>query len=219
MRPAENPFRSAAIERLPFIGESLELLFEKWRTQDWRGEITGAHGTGKSTLLMQLCDLAVAGGFRVQTLLLRYEGGKVVREGDSRFSDPAAFRFIDGADLLPWRERRILRRAPRILAASHATLGLPRMYACRSSPQILSQLILKLGAGPCPPSLSAELLGRHGGNIRDVFWELFDVYGPRAATKINSQSSGTTADPRTCTSVGSRSTPPFASKTTMPDAP
>jgi hypothetical protein len=53
--PASNPFatrftRPGAIEFIFPAGESLATLVARLRACDWRGQITGPHGSGKAPL-------------------------------------------------------------------------------------------------------------------------------------------------------------------------
>lgn len=173
MRPADNPFRSEAIHKLPFWGANVHDIYHSWRRADYRGEIVGHHGCGKTTLFLELLTLARAQGEIATVCTFRRESGLIQQDCSLRLSEPELCHFIDGADLMSAASRALIRNL-RVLCTSHYSLGLPEIYRCTTTPELLRSLIESLTSVDVGAASAAKLFQRHGGNLRDVFWELYD---------------------------------------------
>lgn len=178
-----NPFRVQRLHELPYrfdSGSWPELLdaLEKLR---YRAAIVGPHGHGKTTLLDGLEVQLQGRGWRVHRVQL----------GTSRRALGAAeitllntlgkgdCLFLDGAEqlsLLNWQ--RFLyqsRRVGALVITSHRSDLLPTLVECRTSSQLLRELMEELEPGNAnTPTQAAALYEKHGGNLRLALRELYD---------------------------------------------
>lgn len=187
-RARDNPFRVQRITALEYRlprGTSWEGLLARFHHLGRRAALVGEHGRGKSTLLRELADRLAEGGFRPRFVHLGRGQRRLARDQEELlFRDPGArdLWLVDGADHLGWWSwRRIAsrsRRAAGLLVTSHRPLGgLSPLLHCASSTELLRELIGELAPGPLPASWPSpeDLFARHGGNIREAFWELYAV--------------------------------------------
>jgi hypothetical protein len=177
VRARDNPFASDRVERLRYRlpeGLTWDHLLERLAALRFRAALVGPHGRGKTTLLEELAPRLAAKGFRVRTVTLRQEERGVdwkrlrgLREDD--------ILFLDGAELLgrlAWlRVRFHCRRSGGLIVTSHRPGLLPTLLECGTTPELLAELVREL-TGEEPET--AELFARHGGNLRLVFWNLYD---------------------------------------------
>jgi hypothetical protein len=131
---------------------------DKFATQGWRGQILGPHGSGKSTLLAALrpllasCDLPITiiDGFEERSWLGR------------------------------WRERIASRARGRgMLVTAHRPVGLPTLIELRPDEALVRRLVSHLSANTPTPVTLADVtarIARHGENVREVLFELFDCH-------------------------------------------
>ncbi len=187
---AGNPFstrhtRPGAIAyRFP-PGESPERLVERLRAGDWRGQIVGPHGSGKSTLLAAVLPALQSAGQR--PLLVELHDGQRRLPADFRQSIEAAAAgvvVVDGYEqLAPWNRYRLRRLCRRrklgLLVTTHRPVGLPDLFRTDVAPELAWDLVEHVLAG-LPPLLTPEQLrqrlSRHRGNLREVFFDLYDLY-------------------------------------------
>lgn len=187
---AGNPFSAPrfAPGAIPFLfppGQSLELFLQRLRASRWRGQIVGPHGTGKSTLIATL--LPFLKQERTVHTITR-------RRGDTRL--PAAFWHalrqttapwlvvVDGYEQLGLWSRLRLAYASRgdeagLLVTSHTDCGLPVLYRSHVTGELAHQLVTHLTGDPQStprPDVLAAHLRRHGGNVREVFFDLYDQH-------------------------------------------
>jgi hypothetical protein len=94
------------------------------------------------------------------------------------------FILLDGAEQLSlWQRKRFLyatRRAAGVLLTAHRAGILPTLYECRSSSQLLQNLISQIAPQPqhsekFSEGFTKELFARHHGNLRDALREMYDV--------------------------------------------
>ncbi len=191
--PARNPFAACrwTSERVPLWlppGETLPGLVDRLARQRFCGQIVGPHGSGKSTLLRHL-----------RLYLQRRLGARCMVEGrtgrpgaawwklllpPSRRAGPRQLWLIDGWERLPGRRKLWLRLGRRLghgmIATAHAPLGLPTLMHTQATDELLRHLLLHLGAETqrllAPGETLSGLLARHGGNLREVLFELYDRY-------------------------------------------
>lgn len=189
MRAGDNPFNVQKLRRIRYrlSGQSWEDLLERLATLDWRAAIVGPHGHGKTTLLNDLKPLLEARGFRVRSVLLHTGDRRLGREREEvlfRNLDPRDILCVDGAEqlgrwswlTLRWRSRA----AGGLLITSHRSGLLRTLLDCETSPELLEGIVRDLLGDEAGPRPEAEaLLARHGGNVREALWELYDVWGRR----------------------------------------
>ena len=60
----QNPFRVSRLEKLKWIPfpDNVDNIYNTWKNDKFRGQITGDHGAGKSTLAQRLMDKAEEDG-------------------------------------------------------------------------------------------------------------------------------------------------------------
>ena len=175
MRARDNPFGSTRVEKLRYRlpeGLTWDGLLERLAALRFRAAIVGPHGHGKTTLLKEIALRLSARGFRVRTVTLREEERRV---GRLRGLDADEILLLDGAELLgrlSWlRVRFACRRAGGLIVTSHRTGLLPTLMECETSPELLFDLVKELSGEEKEVS---ELFERHCGDVRAVFWELYD---------------------------------------------
>jgi hypothetical protein len=182
LRPCDNPFASSRIDRLKLRpqGFSLEGLIGRLESQSWRGAIVGPRGSGKSTLLEELAG-------RVGGALVHVPGnGRPARAGKLVGSvGPGGLLLLDSSERLSaagwWSVRLRTRRLRGLVITTHRPGRLPTLVECRTSPQLLMELVGELVPGDVRSlaPLLGPMFDRHNGNLRKCLRELYDVYAGR----------------------------------------
>lgn len=181
-----NPFatrytRPGAIPPLDRLGRPLDIAALIARLDDLgAAALEAPHGHGKTTLLLALA--AALGGVRRPVTMVRVRGWKDA--GAACRAVVAAPRrtavFIDGWEQLgflaaPLRAAaRLLRRT--LLVTSHRPSGLPVLWACETTPDLLHAIVARLPdrGGPVDEADVAVAFARHGGNLRESLYDLYD---------------------------------------------
>jgi hypothetical protein len=189
----ENPFsagriRPGAMPFLPAAGGDAEALVERLRQNQWRGQIVGRHGTGKSSLLRALIP-AIQDAGRPTLLLELHDGqrrlpGGLRAIGQLRF--PAVLA-VDGYEQLAWWNRLRLRRFCRrrgvgLVVTAHGRAGLPPLVQTAIDAESAWPIVAQLQQGYRPlvtPQDLAEHLRRHEGDLREALFDLYDLYQRR----------------------------------------
>ena len=189
----ENPFCSRRIRpgALPFQfpeGDDAASLVDRLARNGWWGQIVGPHGSGKSALLAALAPAIEQAGHN--TLLIELHDGQrrlpMSLGSDARIG-ASTMLIVDGYEQLGrmsrFRLKRYCRRhAAGLLVTAHAPVGLPGLF--RTSPELeLAQKIvgeLSQGYGSYVDSNDvAQRFSHHGGNLREMLFDLYDVYEQR----------------------------------------
>lgn len=169
-------------------GTTWDALLARFAALDRRAALIGPEGRGKSTLLGELGARLERQGFRLRLATLRRGERQLAssdRErlfGGARESD---LLLIDGAQELAPREWRRVReasqRAGGLLITSHRAGLLPTLHECRTTPELLGELMAELldGTTPHDAALSSAEAARshfvrHGGNLRDALLAAYD---------------------------------------------
>ena len=166
-------------------GQSVQQLVEQLRRAAWRGQIVGPHGSGKSTLLGSLLPAIESSG-RTTCLAVLHDAQRRLppefrAEVDSHSPDVLA---IDGFEQLsPWNRfliRRLCRRRGLgLLVTTHRPIGLPDLFHTAIDVPLAWRVVEQLQRD-CPPLVTfsdvAQRLPRHGGNLREALFELYDLY-------------------------------------------
>jgi hypothetical protein len=191
MRARDNPFGAQRLLALRYhllSGLTWDDLLARLAALGYRAALVGPHGHGKTTLLEDLAARLEDRGFRLRSATL-HAGDRRLSAGQERvlFSDLTRrdCLLLDGAEQLnplSWRraERRS-RAAGGLVVTSHRAGLLPTLVECRTTPELLSDLVRQLlgaEAGGLQPLLG-ELYDRHGGNLRDVLRELYDAWSEK----------------------------------------
>lgn len=182
IRPGALAFRFAR-------GDSAEALLERFRATGSRGQIVGPHGSGKSTLLETLRPLLAEQFPHIAWLQLK--AGPERRQSQRAWKslparDRQALIVIDGYEQAyawnRWWLARQTRQGAALLVTSHFPLGkLPVLYETTTSADLARELIAELlGDTTQDANLTADVparLAAHGGNLRELLFELYDRYG------------------------------------------
>ena len=187
-----NPFstrhvRPGAIDYLFPPGTSAESLLARLEGNSWRGQIVGPHGSGKSALLAALIH-AVEGSSRRVHLVELHDGQRRMPRDfwrtDSITSNTVV--IVDGYEQLGFFGRLRLRRFCRkralgLLVTAHLSAGFPDLF--RTAPDMATtvRLVEQLVDRDSPISADEirERFSVHKGDIREVFFDLYDVYERR----------------------------------------
>ena len=196
---SHNPFSSRDVRpgAIPFCFASEtepEALLDKLAAGGWWGEIVGPHGSGKSTLIQTLIPGLQERGRKVVFFLLQrgqrslsLGRGPNTAEGKRSDWDEQTQVIVDGYEQLSlwsaWRLRRTCQRfGAGLLVTSHRSVGLPPLRNTATSVNLANQLVdLLARSGPThvtPADVTASFT-RQKGNLREVFFELYDLYEQR----------------------------------------
>jgi hypothetical protein len=191
-RRAENPFatRRTRPGAVPFVfppKESADSLLERLRAQGWWGQIVGPHGTGKSTLLAALRPLLQAAGRQMAEIALHDGQRRLPAEFWSGPWTSNTQVVIDGYEQLSqWARHRLKWRCRRLgcglLVTGHAPLGLPEVFCTRADLDTARQVVERLAGTDSGTVNSQDLTERfqaHGGNLREVLFDLYDLHESR----------------------------------------
>jgi hypothetical protein len=188
-----NPFSTRFVRpgAIPFVfgaGETARTLMLRLRERNWCGEITGPHGTGKSTLVAALlAELRNAG--REPRLHLLHDGVVRFDELTPRASrlGPGIVLIIDGYEQLSWWQKFRLRHTCRragcgLVVTAHLPSGLPELYRTSVTPALAGRVFALLTADRralvTPADLLASLSARNG-NLREALFDLYDLHEAR----------------------------------------
>jgi hypothetical protein len=193
-----NPFASRFLRpgTLPFLfdrGKSVETLLDDLGRQAWWGQVVGPHGTGKSTLLATLADaLERIGRHPVRFTLHDGQRTLPVGGGARQPWDAQTQVIVDGYEQLSWLSRSRLGATCRLrkaglLVTAHTDVGLPLLCETTVSDETAWQVVTRLaapgadkaGQNPVSRAEIAASLQRHGGNLREVLFELYDLHEQR----------------------------------------
>jgi hypothetical protein len=186
----DNPFatcwtRPGAIAYRFVGGQNAELLIGQLRALGWRGAIIGPHGSGKSTLLETLKPALRDAGRRVHTVALRYGQRSLPRDFLASIGAASdSLVIVDGYEQLSWVEKwRLGRRCRRanagLLVTSHSPTRLPTLIRLAPDLPLVEQLVADLAARVSTPVTREDIaasLACHGSNVREVFFDLYDLH-------------------------------------------
>jgi hypothetical protein len=190
-----NPFCAARLRpgTIDFVfeqGKCLQQLVDALAANAWHGQITGGHGTGKSTLLAALAPAIEDRGRLVKSITLVAGQRRLPRAfiASLRHSAGLGVAAVDGIEQLhPWNRLR-LRRVCRaygagLVVASHRRSHLPTLYEATVDETRAWSVVQKLQDGfPLRVDIEdlAERLARHQGNLREALFDLYDLYEERS---------------------------------------
>jgi hypothetical protein len=194
-----NPFATAFVRpgALPYLFEedaSHELLIADLRSSGWWGQIVGPHGSGKSTLLATLLPLLEEAG-RQPVCFTLHEGQRSLPPAASENTcwNNHTQVIVDGYEQLGWLARWRLKltcrcRRAGLLVTAHKNVGLPKLWQTATSDELAWQLVSQL-MNISPTTLGEAVITRadviacrhrHGENLREALFELYDLYEHRA---------------------------------------
>lgn len=201
-----NPFatkfiRAGALQFVFDDGHSLELFHRRLVQHHWLGQIVGHHGSGKTTLLRML-DSCWSNWERECVLKTAQNGQRSIPLGDSSCWDEGTQVVVDGYEQLSvWTRFRLhslcRRRKSGLLVTTHSRVrGLPVLYETQTTPALAKRLARSLVDdvdGLLTANLEREInkgLCKHGGNLRETFLHLYDVYDREARASEPCQQTG-----------------------------
>jgi len=214
---ADNPFRVQRIHELHYrlLNDTWDAVLARLAQLDYHAAVVGPHGHGKSTFLRALTPKLEANGFQVRPITLNRATPRIHSDclrDLARTLGRADFILLDGCEQLgPWawrRFRRATRHAGGLLITSHTPGRLPTLMNCRTTPELLRDLLAELHCAPetgprslskadrlshaegdqdddesplkpTPNGAALPLFQRHQGNLRAVFFDLYDQYVDR----------------------------------------
>ncbi|NQT17064.1 MAG: hypothetical protein HQ582_30180 [Planctomycetes bacterium] len=187
---ADNPFSTRHVRpgAIPFQfppGQDAAKLIERLRENDWRGQVVGPHGSGKSALVATLISSLQRA--RRCTLLIELHDRQrrlPVSPGQIRELASGTVVIVDGYEqLAPWRRFRLKRSCRRrglgLLVTSHASMGLPDLARTTTSLALAQRLVDRLlpqSSATITPDDIHDRFKRHRGNLREVLFDLYDLY-------------------------------------------
>lgn len=181
MRARDNPYRTERLHALSFRLRDISWdgLLRRLRKLQGRGCVLGPHGTGKTTILQALTDRLRRQGLAIHDHTLRIDDPML--RLDPILWNLKADRavILDGADLLNPQEWRRVKNAGAgwLIVSSHRRKLLPKLYRCRSTPQLLEELMQELHPGnSCAQPSPDQLYHCHRGNLREALLELYDFH-------------------------------------------
>lgn len=200
-----NPFatrhtRPGRLEPLDERGQprDLETVLEQFAALGGRAAIRGPHGSGKTTLLEHLAKALESRGAMVEWIRLRaWRDGAVGAAADVAAAFLAILGCRAGATICidGWEQMGPAAAAAAALArlrgcgllvTTHRSTRLPLLVACDTSPTLLAAIVRRLpGHASWGGSLiqDADLetsFSRHGGNVRESLYELYDRFEERS---------------------------------------
>ena len=194
MTPAENPFRTARLNKIPFLfpeGDSLENLYNDFKQLSFRGAFAGPKGSGKTTLLEQFIPILKNNGFHVKMIKLSCEKRRLSREYMVDFysgltSDTVV--LLDGCEqmrLYSWYRfrNRVLAKSAGLLITVHKNRNrMPLLRQHKPSFELLQMIVAYLlnvdgERLPLPDEKTVRsLYTKNRKNIRNVLLDLYDLY-------------------------------------------
>jgi len=190
----ENPFitrnvQPGSIAFLFPIGENETSLLDRLENQKWWGQIVGPHGTGKSTLLATLIPAIERRGRHPLLIELRNRQRRIpVNLKHEKAIDSLTVLIVDGYEQLGLLSRFFLRRFCRqhgigLVVTSHKKVGLPTLLhtegRLKTTQQIVSQLLENNEDSIIKPDEVARSFEAHNGNVREVLFEMYDIFENR----------------------------------------
>jgi hypothetical protein len=188
MRARDNPFRTDRVLTIRYrmIDGSFPGMMDRLAELGYRGAIIGPKGAGKTTLLEDLEPALTALDFNITRLRL----------DDLQRSFPPAFleNFFDGLSArdfvlfdgaerlsrLAWlRFKRKTKKAGGLIVTSHRAGLLPTLKECRTTPEVLAEILEKLAGTPPAEKEVLLLYKRHKGNLREALREMYDIYSAK----------------------------------------
>jgi len=211
---ASNPFSTSRVRpgALPYLfpaGEDVSTVLARLAATGWRGQIVGPHGSGKSTLLAELLPAIESSGKPVVLIELHDGQRRLPQKGTFCFFDintggtavghkkvecPLSLLAIDGYEQLPWWRRWLLQRRCRrlgvgLLVTSHRSVGLPEIFRTRVDAALARQIVARLLAehsGLISGEEIDDCVRRHGQDLREALFELYDLYERRRGHSTSS---------------------------------
>ena len=170
-------------------GQDVDGLVERLSKNDWRGQIVGPHGSGKSALTATLAEALRQAG-REALLIELHDGERrlPVSRAELKRLRRGSVVIVDGYEQLARRRRALLRRFCRrrrlgLVVTSHASMGNPDLVRTAPSLALAETMVedlLRRSASTVDKDAIHQSFRRHEGNLREVLFDLYDVCERRA---------------------------------------
>ncbi len=193
---SENPFsarhvRPGALAYRFQPGQSVSALIERLRNNGWQGQIVGPHGSGKSALVASLIPAIQRTGRQTALIELHDAQRRLPVDLDRADLADGTVLIVDGYEQLGLWSRRRLRRFCRkrglgLVVTAHRSAGFPDLLRTTSSLALARQIVQQLlGRRACPitPEEVQQRFIWHEGNLREMLFELYDLYEQRRPGK------------------------------------
>jgi hypothetical protein len=187
----ENPFctrrtKPGAISYLFSSNEDMVSIINRLRENKWRGAIVGPHGCGKTTLLGEIAAYLPSIG-HVSAMFVLHDGQRRMPDGwrdkiDAVSTEQALIAIVDGYEQLSRLSRFLLKRYCSrshigLLVTAHRQTDIKTIHHVMPTVETANRivaLLLRDTRIAFPSELVNSIYKKHGGNIREVLFELYD---------------------------------------------
>lgn len=171
-------------------GDSVGELIDRLEQFEWRAQIVGPHGSGKSTLVQSLRLLIHSAG-KVTSVFELHDGQTRLQLDHAELASRGreSMLVIDGFEQLGWLTRRkiksfCIKNQTGLLVTSHESVGLPTLFetsvSLETATSVVAQILASENAASVISSVDIQsLYNSHGGNLRDLLFGLYDLYERR----------------------------------------
>jgi hypothetical protein len=190
--PGHNPFatryvRPGAVRYLFPPDCNAERLLERLRVNGWWGQIVGAHGSGKSSLLEALSPALASE--RSVILLALHDGQRRLGSGwrELKALGASSLVVVDGYEQLSgWSKFRLKwlcrRRSAGLLVTAHTDVGLPTLFNTATDLPTAQRLVAGL-LTPGDQTIGVDDVARawrtRAGDLREALFDLYNLYEQR----------------------------------------
>jgi hypothetical protein len=190
---AANPFSTRCVRpgavayRFP-AGQSADRLLARLEHNGWQGQIVGPHGSGKSALVATLQEALEKRG-RATLLVELHDAQRRLPVSRRQIRELAegTVVIVDGYEQLGrwsrlWLRRFCRRKGLGLVVTSHRSVAFPDLFRTTTSLSLARKIVEQLAGQGSSPFTGAGLEERflqHGGNLREVLFDLYDLYERR----------------------------------------
>lgn len=188
-----NPFATRSVRpgALSFRfenGSGVEEFLQRLRENRWVGAIVGPHGSGKTTLLQTLIPALEHEGRTVRLFTLQPGESRLPIAGtEMKNWGPTTQVIVDGYEQLGnWTRTLLTRICARqgcgMLITTHAPTQVPTLYQIEPDLTRIQSIVRDMQNRANPRITDSDVavsFARKQGNVREVFFELYDVYEQR----------------------------------------
>lgn len=189
----ENPFSARFVRpgAIPYIfpeGCSPEAAYERLAAQQQMGAVVGPHGVGKSAFITALADWIESQGRSCLRLEL-HDGQRTLDQATWQQLEGLLDTVVtvDGYEQLSTWSRYQLRKLCRknrlgLIVTAHTDVELPLLFSPEPSEELAWQIVQYLLTRGEPLIFREDVhasFARHEGNLREMLFDLYDLYEVR----------------------------------------